>query len=193
MAYGQKYYNQWNGNDTLIIIHIGSNDIHHLNFECSKKILNFCVKNKKSINENINDIVDIIFNIIKNIYEIGGKNFMLMNIPPFELSPQNRDKKKNFYINEIQYFNTLLIKKANKLFNKYNDINIIIYNTNEEYRYIIKEYKKFNFKTINEMYKDNENHPSDDYFWNDYTHITDKGNKILAYDINDLLESINKS
>lgn len=75
MDYGKKYYNQWNGNDALSIINIGLIDIHHLNFECNEKRSNFCVKNKKFLNENIIiiDIVDIIFKIIKNIYEVDEK------------------------------------------------------------------------------------------------------------------------
>ena len=91
-------------------------------------------------------------------------------------------------------FNSLLIKESEKLFEEYKDINIIIYNTNEEYRYIINNYEKFYFVSGTKIYESCEKpckENSSDYFWKDHTHITEKGNIIIANNIDELLKSIN--
>jgi len=195
MSYGKKLYDKWNGNNTLFGIRMGSNDIWDLHNYCNitLNINDYCVKNNNKIYENMDDIITIIYDKIEKMYEIGGKNFMVMNLPPFDLSPKNLNKKFEFLMNEIAYFNSLLSEKAKYIFNKYKDINIIIYNINEEYRYIMKEYKSFNFTSGSEMYIQNKNNNPDKYFWNDYTHLTEKGNEILAEDINDLLQSLNEN
>lgn len=192
MAYGKEYHNEWNSNNALIIIYIGLNDIFHLKFKCKHINDNYCKLNDKSVNENINDITNIMFNTIEKMYEVGVKNFMIMNIPPFHLAPVNRNNKYQFVEQAIPYFNSILIKKAKHLFNKFNDINIIVYDTNNEYKYIINNYKNFMFLTKEKLWKDNQNDDKDKYLWRDHFHISEKGNKIIAKDINDLLCSINK-
>ncbi|ORY46733.1 hypothetical protein LY90DRAFT_509184 [Neocallimastix californiae] len=186
MSQGKKYFNQWNSNNTLFSIYMGSNDIKDINF----------INNNRTINENINYIVDIIFNKIECVKEIGGNNFLVINIPPFELAPINSKNKYNYFKDEIFYFNNLLNKKAEELYIKYKDINIIIYNINNEYKYIMKNYKKYNFISCNDAWKLSENKvfsKLDQYFWRDNTHISNKANRIIAEDINELLISLNKN
>jgi len=186
MSQGKKYFNQWNSNNTLFSIYMGSNDIKDINF----------INNNRTINENINYIVDIIFNKIECVKGIGGNNFLVINIPPFELAPINSKNKYNYFKDEIFYFNNLLNKKAEELYIKYKDINIIIYNINNEYKYIMKNYKKYNFISCNNAWKLSENKvfsKLDQYFWRDNTHISNKANRIIAEDINELLISLNKN
>jgi len=80
---------------------------------------------------------------------------------------------------------------AKKLFNKYCDINIVFYNTNKTYEYIINNYKLFDFVSGRDPWILNTTNSSDDYFWYDRTHISPKGNNIISNDINKLLKSIN--
>jgi len=56
----------------------------------------------------------------------------------------------------------------------------------------MENFKLYNFKSKTDSWYFNKNDKMDNYFWRDFTHISNKGHKILAEDINDLLSSINK-
>jgi len=182
MSKGKKYYNKWQDNNTLIGIFIGSNDVNDINY----------INNNKNITENMNDIIDIIFNTIENMYNVGIRNFMIINIPPFDLSPVNAKNKRPFYKHEVPMFNNALNENSKSLYWKFNDINIIVYDNYNEYKYIMENFKLYNFKSKTDSWYFNKNDKMDNYFWRDFTHISNKGHKILAEDINDLLSSINK-
>jgi len=60
----------------------------------------------------------------------------------------------------------------------------------------MKNYKKYNFISGNNAWKLSTNKVFsnlDDYFWRDNTHISNKANRIIAEDINELLISLNKN
>jgi len=182
MSNGKKYFSKWSCNNTLFTIYMGSNDIFDVHW----------VNNNKTINENLNDIVDILFDKLENAYNIGIRNYLIMNLSPFDKAPINANQKYKYIKSDILFFNSLLVKKAEYLFNKYKNINIIIYDTNKEYNYIINHYKDYNFKSGIEAWSPSHRGDLlDNYFWRDFTHISNKANKILAEDINDFLNSIN--
>jgi len=106
MSKGKKYYNKWQDNNTLIGIFIGSNDVNDINY----------INNNKNITENMNDIIDIIFNTIENMYNVGIRNFMIINIPPFDLSPVNAKNKRPFYKHEVPMFNNALNENSKSLY-----------------------------------------------------------------------------
>lgn len=132
----------------------------------------------------------MIYNYIEKLYKNGGKNIMIMNLAPYHLAPINNNNKHQYYENEIPYFNSVLNKKAKILYEKYNDINIFIYNTNSKYIDIIKNYKKYNFISVKETWVSHKNKNPDDYFWYNSRHITKKGNEIISNDINEFLKSL---
>ena len=182
MSNGKKYFSKWKSNNTLFTVYMGSNDIFDVQW----------VNNNKTINENLNDIIDILFDKIENAYNIGIRNYLIMNLCPFDKAPLNANHKYKYIKSYIHYFNSLLVKNAEYLFNKYKDINIIIFDTNKEYNYIINHYKNYNFKSGTEAWSPSHRDDLlDNYFWRDFTHISNKANKILAEDINDFLNSIN--
>ncbi|ORX42263.1 hypothetical protein BCR36DRAFT_374638 [Piromyces finnis] len=194
MSHEKRYFDQWNGTNTLFAIYLGANDISVLNTNKTVNNQQY-VNNNKAINENLRYIINIMFKKIENMYEVGGRNFMILNVFPIDLAPVNDNGKYNYLKEEVLYFNSLLSEKSKTLFNKYSDINVIVYNTHEEYKYILGNSTKFNFKFINKLCKFNKKSKRrncNKYFWYDPTHITKKGNTILAEDINELLKSINK-
>jgi len=182
MSLNKKYFDRWNSKDTLFAIYLGSNDIHEVNF----------LNNNKTVNENINGIIQSMFMKIEDIYKVGGRNFLILNISPLDLAPINAHQKHQYYENLIPYFNDGIKDAAQKLFNNHNDINIIVYDTNTEFRFIINEYQKFGFLSGKKPWIFNKNKSRNDYFFYDNTHITGKGNKILAEDINNLLLSLSQ-
>jgi len=189
-----KNFIKWKGSNTLFAIHLGSNDIKVVylkksNYNGDPDYAEY-VNNNKPVNENIENIIRILFNNIKKIYVNGGRNFLIFNIPPLELANVSAKRKKN-YKSGIPIFNSLLKKEAKNFFEDYNDVNIIIYDLNEKYRNIINNFEDYNFVSGKEMYISHKNETDiNKYFWRDNTHLTEKGNIIIAESIDALLKSL---
>jgi len=182
MTKDKIFYNQWDSKNTLFALYLGSNDIHFINF----------INTNKTVFQVMDNIIDIIFNHAEKMYEKGARNFIFINVPPLNEAPINAKGKHSYYKDEIPYFNNAINKKTKILFKKYNDINIIVYNLNNEYMYIMENYKEFGFLFGKEAWLNNPEFKEDDYFWRNPTHISNKGNKLIAEDINDLLTSLNE-
>jgi len=180
MSLNKTYFDRWNSKDTLFAIYLGSNDIHEVNY----------LNNNKTVNENINRIIQTMFMKIEDIYKVGGRNFLILNISRLDLAPINANHKHQYYKKLIPYFNNMIKDSSQILFNKYNDINIIVYDTNTEFKFIMNEYKTFGFLSAKEPWISNKYKSKNEYFFYDNTHITSKGNKILAEGINNLLNSL---
>jgi len=99
----KEYFKHWNGKNTLFVIYIGSNDIYVVNQKKNSNKIDY-VTNNKSIEENITDIVNIIYEYIEKLYKNGGINFMIMNLPPFHLAPANANNKYQYYSTIIPFF-----------------------------------------------------------------------------------------
>ena len=182
MSKGKKFDKQWNSNNSLFGIYIGSNDIYDINF----------IETNQNVLELLEQIINVVFNITEKMYENGARNFIFINIAPLDEAPINSNGKYSYFKDEIFYYNKLLNIKSENLFNKYNDINIIVYNNNNEYKYIMENYRNFEFLSGKKGWFYNKTIDQNEFFWRDATHITNKGNKIIAEDINDLLFSLNK-
>jgi len=190
-----KNFIRWNGNNTLFAIHIGSNDVNTFyskksKYKGKKEYIEY-VNNNKAPEKNIEDILDHLLKTVENIYINGGRNFLFFNIPPLELADVNTKRKNNYKLH-IPVFNSLLNEKVKLFHEEHNDINIIIYNLNEQYRNIINHFERYGFVSGKEIYINNKNSTTDDkFFWYDHTHLTEKGNKIIAESIDDLLKTLN--
>jgi len=182
MLKNQLFNNQWNSNNTIFAIYFGSNDIHDINF----------IKTNQTVFQVIDNLADIISYYTEKMYNVGARNFLFINISPLDEAPINSKGKHKYYKDEIPYFNNIINEKLKKLFNKYSDINIILYNNNNEYRHIMENYKEYGYISGKLAWFQKKELNHNDYFWRDYTHINNKGNKIIAEDINDLLYSLNK-
>jgi len=180
----KKYSDQWDSHNTLFAMYIGSNDIFEV------KNLN----NTKTMFENLNDILDVISTTLENIYEVGGRNFLILNVAPFYYAPINAKRNKYQYVFQtVPYFNYFLKVKAAKLFANHEDVNVLFYDLHTEYLYIMDHYADYGFQSKDQAWKtDNKRYKKhtklDDFFWRDFTHISNKANKILAEDIHSLLE-----
>lgn len=181
MSHGKKFDNVWNKDNSLFAIWIGTLDVVHLN--------------RKNATIEIDEITDSLFNIINKIYDVGARNFLIFEVFPLYLNPYNLNGKHNYFKNYVLEFNNNILKKSKILFEKYSDINIIIYNTVKKFENIIFNCKKYKFKDCrhawNNKNKKKKKYSINKYFWNN-SHITYSGNKLLAKDINDLLNLLNK-
>jgi len=179
MGKGGKFSNRWNSKNTMIAIWLGSNDVRFSTPITPSNIL-------------YTSIVRIMFIYIEKMYKLGVKNFLILNIPPLHKAPLNKSGEFDYYETCVGNFNDLLIAHSSHMMKQHKDVNVILYNTNEEYEYVMDNYQEFNLKNSRDKWNSFNNTNLNDFFWRDRSHLTPMGNKILADDINDLLVSINK-
>jgi len=188
MTYGKKYFNEWTSDNTLIAIHIGTNDISHLKTKCKNKDSIFCTRSNKPINENIDDTIEVLFNLIDKLYDDGARNLLLFTISPwYYILNKNHSNKRN-----ILRYNNSIKQRGKQFFEKHSDVNLIIYNTIDKLSDIYSNCTKYKFKDCNHMWKfvEHKKYNISDYLWAD-SHLSYPANKILAEDINSILNSIN--
>lgn len=172
MSKGKKFYNEWNKKDSLFALWIGNNDIINLY--------------KKNVTSEIDEITDNLFDTIEKMYIVGARNILILKI--FQKN-YIINKNKSYLKNDILRFNNNIITKSKILFEKYPDINLIIYNTPDKLEEVISNCNAYKFKDCVNNWDKNKD--IKEFFWVN-SHISDPGNKILAQDINDLLDSLNK-
>jgi len=179
MSKGKEYENKWNSIDTLFIYWFGTNDITYIDRE----------KYKNLLNETYNIIVDSLFNTLDGTYGIGGRNFMFFNELPLDRFPNENLYNKNVIKENVEVFNERINEKAAKFSQRYDDVNVFVYNVNEELNYIIQNYKNLEFKYNNLTLVENEDedHHVDHYIWVDDLHLSKKVHKVIADDIHKLL------
>jgi len=186
MSEGQKYADRWNNNDTLFGIYMGSNDIFD--------VIN--VNNTKTWSQNLDDILEVYYTVMENIYETGGRNFLLINIPPLYNAPVNAGGKKYHFTTEtIPYFNYFLKAKAQKFTKQHSDVNLLFYNLHAEYSHILNKYQNYKFISPIKAWKTDPKSKRilkrmDNYFWRDYMHISNRANLLIAEDMNKFLEKL---
>ncbi|OUM63189.1 carbohydrate esterase family 16 protein [Piromyces sp. E2] len=176
MTCGKKLSNEWNKDDSLVAIHMGSNDMAEIGYNSYAQNI-------------IDNIIKSYFNIVINLYNDGARNFLLFYLPALDKSPVNSKGGHSYFDTNIPYFNQKLLEEAQLLFNSVDDINIFLYNTYDEYIYMVDNYEQFNFVSNIKSWKKDRQYSRNKYLWRDNTHITDKANLIMAKDINDYLEN----
>jgi len=172
MSERKKFNEIWNNNNTLFAFWIGNIDIHQLY--------------RKNVTTEIDKITDKLFESINKMYNVGARNILILNI--FNMGCIIN--KSHYLRNDVLEFNNNVIKKSENFFKKHSDTNFIIYKANNKLDDIFSNCKKYNFKDCTNMWINNKKKNSKDYLWIN-SHLTDPGNKILAEDINNLLNSIN--
>ncbi len=184
MTAGKKFADHWNSNNTLFAFYMGANDVIDVQF----------VNNTKSWSQNLDDILNVYFSITEKIYDIGGRHFLFLNVPPLYDAPLNAGKKYQYLTNTVPYFNYFLKSKVVKFAKEHPDSNVLLYNLHANYHHILYHYKEYNFisdilawKTDPKSRRKLRN--LNQYFWRDYTHISNLANKLIAEDIEELLES----
>ncbi|ORY35282.1 hypothetical protein LY90DRAFT_511706 [Neocallimastix californiae] len=170
MSKRKKFYKEWNKNNSLFAIWIGNIDIY-----CKKKVPN-----------EIDEITNSLFKSINKLYNVGARNILLLSILNGGCILK-RDMNLNNYILK---FNDNIVKKSEQFFKEHPNTNIIIYDTFNKLKDIYSNCYKYNFKDCTNFWVKNKQNNLEDYLWSD-SHLSDHANRILAEDINNLLNSIN--
>jgi len=185
------YECNWNSNNSLFIIWFGTNDILYMDR----------TKYKNNSNEIIESVINLLFNTLDELYELGGRNFVFFNIHSLYKLPSNHEPYNHIDGNELKNncitFNDCIQDNALKFHNKFNDTNVFVYNVKEEIEYIQNNYKLFNFANADKNYKEEYNKDDttdiNNYIMADNLHFTYKTHEIIAKDINSLLSSNSSS
>ncbi|KAG4087757.1 hypothetical protein H8356DRAFT_1727902 [Neocallimastix lanati (nom. inval.)] len=178
MSKGKKF-DSWDGQSSLFAIWLGCNEIR-------------CIKHTQEVQKVYNTAINIIFDKIEGMYKVGARNFLILNIPPLDKAPLKEDQNYNYYRYDIFYYNEKLSEYANNFFYRHPDTNIILYNANEQYNYVLLNYQEFGLFTGNTPWTVGRRYGLSRYFWFDNFHPTFRGHQIIADDITVLLKSLNK-
>jgi len=170
MSKDKKFYQNWNSINSLFVIGSGHND-------------HKCLYRKKTTFE-IDKITTELFNLIEKIYEVGARNFLILEIQPQHINPLKQSKKE-----DILMYNNKIIVKAKNFFKKHLNTNITVYNTFKKIEEIMANCDFFGFKDCVSAWQNNKKNKMEDYLWIN-NHLSEKGNKILSDDINDILTSL---
>jgi len=180
MIKNEQNNKKWNSDNTLFTIYVGFNDINHIFYGHDAKT-------------DIDKIANELLKVLEKIYEVGGRNFLFMNIQPMEKIRLFRDRnpqlKEDAKINSI-YFNERLNIISKMFYNNHTDLNVFIFNTHEFYENVINNCYDYGFKNCVIMWRESETENDQDFFWYDEFHITNKANKHLGESLNRLFESI---
>ncbi|ORX43060.1 hypothetical protein BCR36DRAFT_586872 [Piromyces finnis] len=169
MCQGGPFSNRWNYQDSLFATNLGFNDVKpEFLFENHNKTLD------------IESFSESYFKVIEDLYNAGARNFLIFKIYPYCKACRFDNK----YL--MEYFNNLLEIKGIEFFENHPDTNIFIYNTEEFCDDVYKNCRNYGFKNCKTRWNWNKKKYMNNYFWRD-THITSLGNKLMAQNINDLL------
>ena len=164
--------NKWNPQNSLFVVWLGYNDVSFL-------------KENKNYKVEINEIINNLFDNLNDLYKIGAKNILIMNVLPKYLSPW---PNKHHLRRNLLYFNKKLIISSRKIFLNHSDLNIIFYDIYKKISHVIKNCNEYGFKYCR---KSNKNlNKINGYLWTGL-HLTVSGNKIIVNDIDKYLNSIN--
>jgi len=180
MSEGKTFGDSWNGNSTLVAYWIGVNDIR-------------CIKRPKdkNVDEKFDKIIKEIFQTLEKMYNAGAKNFLIINIPPLIRHPFNSRGSYPYYEHDTEYFNNAFLEYSEKIASNHTDANIMVYNAEEQYNYIIDNCEKFQFKDCSHGWKVSKVTSLKKSLFHDFSHLSYNGNKYLAKDINKYLLSLN--
>ena len=170
MSKNKKFYRNWNSINSLFIFWLGHNDLK-------------CLYRKNTKSE-IDEITTELFNVIEKIYEVGARNILFLEIQPQHINPYKQSKKE-----DVLMYNNNIKVKAKNFFKKHLNTNITVYNTFKKIEEIMANCDFFGFKDCVSAWQNNKKNKMEDYLWIN-NHLSEKGNKILSDDINDILTSL---
>jgi len=190
MAPGKKFGN-WKGESSLFAIWFGINDLGS--------------KGNNSGSQIDERIATSMFNMVDGMYKQGGRNFMIIYVPPIEKCPVYLNGMNSNIKAFVPVYNNILNKHAKDFQASHPDTNVFVYDSYNEFDYIMENRSKYGITNIDSTCGGgfgfgfgwgnggNNNCDSNTYFWKDVIHPTPTVHKPLAQDMNDFLEANEKA
>ncbi|KDQ12174.1 carbohydrate esterase family 16 protein [Botryobasidium botryosum FD-172 SS1] len=131
-------------------------------------------------------LLNAYFALVQKIYDVGGRNFLFINVPGVDRSPlmiaQNNAESRAQEKAVIQTFNTKLAAKVASFKVTYPAINAWVYDSNTRLVQVLDNPKSFGFKDATSY-----GSGADQVWCNDY-HISSNMEKIYAQDIANVIK-----
>jgi len=170
----KKTTDEW-GKVGLFAIWIGSNDIRSMDRK---------TKNKEEIYDRI--IVEM-FKIVEVLYQKGARNLLIINVPPLEKIPFNKDGSLNEVSVDVDYMNSLLSENIQTFADTHSDTNIFLYDIHQRINEIVNHCTQYKFKDCRSDWRKHRKDSIERYFWADLSHPTYRANKYFSNDIHSCL------
>ncbi|OBZ75356.1 hypothetical protein A0H81_04312 [Grifola frondosa] len=152
---GQPDWAPWTASDTLFITWVGIND-------CAFVAV-----------EEIPPLVSKLFDLHDRLYDVGARNFMLVNLPPIQRSPaagQSRGKSP------YQLWNDSLRETAEQFAASHKPATILIYSSWDTFTRVLDNPATFGFKQEDSL-------KNGGAIWVDHLHPTSRMHDIIACDM----------
>ncbi|KAJ5362891.1 Esterase SGNH hydrolase-type, partial [Penicillium brevicompactum] len=174
---------------TLIAIWIGINDIN----DSAQYAVDFPTFYKS--------ITDALFASVEDLYDLGYKDYLFMNLPPLDRTPGNQVKSSpSPNATQIEWYNGALAEHAAAFAGKHKDAEVMLFDAHARLGAILDEPGKYGIvNTTNfcpgydqpDIAVNYENYgcptPLDGYFWFNSGHITSHVHQVLAEEVEDWL------
>jgi len=177
MGKGGEHSN-WRSDQSLIGVWFGINDIMNR------------AKDDKDYDDD-KSIIKSMFNIINKIYDLGARNFLILDVPSIENFPYFLSNPVKGLKEEVLNFNKIIADYAMDFQKSKPETNVFVYNAHDELNFIMKNEKEFGFSITNDdWYHNNERKLEDitkEYFWRDGYHPSKYVQEVLSQEIDDFL------
>ncbi|KAI0199771.1 hypothetical protein F4808DRAFT_471232 [Astrocystis sublimbata] len=194
---GSSASTTWTGDDSIFAIWIGINDVNN------------SFKQGKNMTDALNDeIFDVFSGLVDKMYDAGGRNYVLINVPPLERTPVvigQGDSAVALIKADVAVWNQKVVDLANSLKAKA-DTNVWIYDSNESFGEVIDDPKLHaetaglqNTTDYCVAYQDGTpaqdtfdpscGIPVNEYFWLNDLHPTSAIHEVVAKGVADLLSA----
>ena len=189
-------YLSWESNDTLFSIFIGINDIGN-SYQTQDATLPALIFSALS-------------NIVDQLYLSGARNFLFLNVPPVDLSPQTAAQgfsNQSLEAEAIVDWNNRIVGLSENLTSTYSDATAFVFDTNSVFKQVLDEPCTFeqtcpytNTTTYCDVYTEGTPSwytydaacgvPVDQYFWLNGLHPTFRIHNATAYLISRQLSKV---
>ncbi|KAI9258213.1 GDSL lipase/esterase [Phascolomyces articulosus] len=146
----------------------------------------------------LNQVLDQYFTQLDHLYEGGLREFMIINVPPFDRTPKF-SSNATLLKPRIDSFNTLLQQRTNDFHTKHSDVVVFQIDAHERFTYYLDNAGQFGIEdTTHYCDEDGKVQPPSEgasclslekYFYQDELHPTYPIHKAFADDITNILNS----
>jgi len=169
-------FNQWKGNTSMVVFWFGINDI---------------LKSTRSQKETVDEGLQVMTNIMDELYnESGCRNFLHFYVPPFDKSPQVVNGAYRDVLKFIGTFNTGIRRKIEEFSKNHPLANYIIYNSYDEFEYLLENHEQYNITNIKYEYEQHPKYNRNEFYWNNSNHPSEIVHKLFTEDLHNYLNSI---
>ncbi|ORX47856.1 hypothetical protein BCR36DRAFT_330000 [Piromyces finnis] len=179
--YGKDALRNWASRTTLFAIWFGTNDLIYMNRP-----------EGVSSTEVIDNIISTKFQKMQDLYDHGARHFLIIYVPAIEKSPLNKSNALSFGESDATYYNAKINDYSSNFSSTHPDTNILIYDADMEFKYIMENKGEFGIENITDSCEDTSSdcdNKDSTFFWSNNIQPSVRVQEALAQDIHEFLTS----